>query len=566
MTDLTDSTLESLEVGAAPLVLHFLRRLQLPTLFQRFLPPAPTGAPEKIPSALTLSVLVSHFLLARRPLDALPDWCARYVPEHLGLSQEQLALLNDDRFGRALEHLFAAEGASLLTALIHHTVREFVIELQQFHNDSTSISFAGDYTQQADPQEEDRPPLLTQGYNKDHRPDLKQLVYCLTVSADGAVPIHFKTYDGNTPDDTTHRETWLFLCKLVGHANFLYVADSKLCSHDNLSFIAGKQGRFLTVMPRTWKETQWLHRRAQEETINWQVVRRQRQRRANREPENVYEGAECPQPSADGYRLFWYRSSQKRIDEAAHRERLLTRFWSWQPAFQVSAKRNRFASEAEALAKGRELLQEKGVSGWVVLRAVPCERRWQEQEGRGRPGPNTTYVEREETYYELVFGEDKEALAAAAKCDGLFCLLSNDKNLSVCEALAKYKYQPFLEKRYEQLKTVFGVMPVWLKKPERIAGLLMVYFVVLLVQALIEREVRQRMKEKEIKSLALYPEQRATKAPTTELVFAALEGHRRHRLLDSRDEVLRTFHDPLSDVGLQVLQLLDVELAAYGRD
>ncbi len=61
--------------------------------------------------------------------------------------------------------------------------------------------------------------------------------------------------------------------------------------------------------------------------------------------------------------------------------------------------------------------------------------------------------------------------------------------------LDAYKYQPFLEKRNEQLKTVLSVAPIYLKKPERVAGLLFVYFLAVLVLALIEREARMAMKE-----------------------------------------------------------------------
>ena len=43
--------------------------------------------------------------------------------------------------------------------------------------------------------------LLTHGINKDHRPDLKQLVLGLNVTADGAVPISHRIYDGNQTDD-----------------------------------------------------------------------------------------------------------------------------------------------------------------------------------------------------------------------------------------------------------------------------------------------------------------------------------------------------------------------------
>ena len=63
------------------------------------------------------------------------------------------------------------------------------------------------------------------------------------VSADGAVPVHCKTYDGNMTDDQVHVETWSFLRELVGHADFLYVADSKLCNQRDMRLIARDKGR-----------------------------------------------------------------------------------------------------------------------------------------------------------------------------------------------------------------------------------------------------------------------------------------------------------------------------------
>ena len=121
------------------------------------------------------------------------------------------------------------------------------------------------------------------------------------------------------------------------------------------------------------------------------------------------------------------------------------------------------------------------------------------------------------------FDEDGTAVAADALCDGLFPLVTNDESLSLEEALAKYKYQPFVEKRHEQLKSGFGVTPMWLKNTGRVASLLWLYFVVELVQALVEREVRRRMADNRVASLALYPERRASEVPTAALVFNALE-------------------------------------------
>ncbi|EQD67892.1 hypothetical protein B1B_05777, partial [mine drainage metagenome] len=55
-----------------------------------------------------------------------------------------------------------------------------------------------------------------------------------SVSADGAVPVACRIADGNTEDSTTHIETWDLLVALFGRSDFLYVADSKLSTRDNM--------------------------------------------------------------------------------------------------------------------------------------------------------------------------------------------------------------------------------------------------------------------------------------------------------------------------------------------
>ena len=193
----TTSRLEVLEVGAAPLVRRFLELLDLPGLFERHLPRRRGRQPDP-PTSKVLAVLLSNLLLAREPLYGVSAWAASFVPEHLGLLPGQAALLNDDRCGRSLDHLHRADRASLLTAVILRSVRIFQLILKQLHQDTTTVTCSGDYQDQPPAHKADRPTRITRGYNKDHRPDLKQLLYNRTVTADGAVPIHGKVHDGNT--------------------------------------------------------------------------------------------------------------------------------------------------------------------------------------------------------------------------------------------------------------------------------------------------------------------------------------------------------------------------------
>jgi transposase len=555
--------LESLDVGAAPLVHHFLQRLALHELFQQHLPVLP-GRPPALPSATVLCLLVRNLLLARQPLYALPDWAARRVPEFLGLQPGQAALLNDDRLGRALDHLQRADRASLLTALVRHVVAAFAIDLSEFHQDTTTVTFSGDYADQPDATRTDRPPRITFGYNKDHRPDLKQLLYSITISDDGAVPLHCKLYDGNTTDDAVHLDTWSFLRQLVGHSGFLYVADSKLCSHDNLSFIASRQGRFLTVMPRTRREDGWFRHHIQTHDLEWREVHREPNPRRRDGPDVVYHAVESPQRTSEGYRLLWYRSSQKEEQDRQSRWLRLQRAQARAEALCGRGRSRGFGSVAEARQAAERVVSEEQVQRWlriVVEEEVAEDYR---QVGPGRPGPQTEYRRVANRHYRVHLEEEAEALRREGRCDGLFPLLTNDEALSLEEALGKYKYQPFVEKRHEQLKSVFAVAPMWLKNVGRVASLLWLYYVVEMVAALVEREVRRGMDEEGLASLALYPEGRPSSAPTAGLVLSVLEGHRRHRLLDEQGQVLRRFDDALPDAAHEVLRLLGIDRADYG--
>ena len=406
---------------------------------------------------------------------------------------------------------------------------------------------------------------ITFGYNKDHRPDLKQLLYSITISADGAVPLHCKLYDGNTTDDAVHIDTWLFLRQLVGHSDFLYVADSKLCSRDNMSFIDSRQGRFLTIMPRTRNEDNWFRNHVQTHDLEWREVHREPHPRRQDAPDVVYHAVESPQRSSEGYRLLWYRSSQKEELDRQSRWLRLQRAQRGRRDCAVVAEVRALAVRPTVQQAAERVVSAEQVERWlriVVEEEVIADFR---QSRPGRPGPETEYRRVESRHYRVRLEEDTEALRREGRCDGLFPLLTNDETLSLAEALAKYKYQPFVEKRHEELKSVFAVTPMWLKNVGRVESLLWLYYVVEMVSALVERELRRRMAAEGLTSVALYPEGRGSSAPTAGLVLSVLEGLRRHRLLNEQGQELRRFHDTLPDATQEALRLLGIETEPYGR-
>ncbi|MFQ5671420.1 MAG: transposase, partial [Acidobacteriota bacterium] len=139
---------------------------------------------------------------------------------------------------------------------------------------------------------------------------------------------------------------------------------------------------------------------------------------------------------------------------------------------------------------------------------------------------------------------------------------SNDRDLSADQVLQAHKGQPTIEKRFEQTKTVHEIAPVFLKNEGRIEALFTLYFLALLVQALIERELRRAMKRRRVQELPLYPEERPCRRPTTEQLLRLFSLTERHILLRG-GKVVQLFHPALTDLQKRVLGLLGIPERAF---
>src|SRR5690606_8230816 len=442
--------LESLEVGPIPVLRRFFDKLHLDELLERHVPEKALGRRPKISHAHALSIMVVNVLTSREPLYGVPDWLGKHVPEHFGLNREASAeVMNDDRVGRALDRLYQVEPGSLMTAVVVSAVKAFKIDLSQIHNDTTTVTFSGGYEGQQDKEETKRPPLITFGHNKDHRPDLKQLVYSLTISADGAVPVHYKTYDGNTTDDKTHIDTWKTVHEIAGTASFLYVADSKLCTRENMGFIAEQGGTFITVLPRSRQEDDSFRRRVREGRIAWEEIRREVNPRGKSKPDQVYDAHEPSERTAEGYRIIWYRSSVKRALDEKRRVKRIDRAKQRIENLEKRTGAHRFRTVETAQKGADEVLQEEGAQRWLRVTVLETVAHDFKQETPGRPGRNTKYRRTKTPVVLFDVEELGDVIAADALCDGIFAMVTNERERTPRGILDAYKYQPFLEKRNE---------------------------------------------------------------------------------------------------------------------
>jgi transposase len=554
-------TLESRFVGGLPLVNVILARLQVDRLLARALP---RGG--RVSAAQALGVLLRTIVLNdRQPIYTHAEWAARVEPSLLGLAQGEVAFLNDDRVGRALDRLFDADRAALMTEVVLRTIREFAVQLDQLHNDSTTLTLTGEYRTAQGQQLRGKPTvLITFGHNQDHRPDLKQLLFVLTVSADGAVPIHYWALDGNTNDATTHIQTWQTLCRLAGRPDFLYVADCKLCSKATLAHIAKHRGLFITVLPRNRREDRWFRTYIQTHDPPWEEAARRPNPRRRSGPEDVWKVVEAAVPSQEGYRIVWVWNSLMAAQDAEARQARIEKAYLGIERLQtkLQGKRCRLRLRERVEEAARKILKESGAERWVRFEIEQWNERVYRQEKRGHPGHDTRYLRKQRSRFSVAARVRDDVVATDERSDGMFPLITNGKGLSLTRILEAYKFQPKLEKRHQQLKSVQHLAPMGLKNVSRIEALLFLYFVALLVHALLEREVRRGMAREKLDRLPLYPEERECMAPSTERILDTFAPLQRHRLRN-KGRLVQVFEPQLTDLHQQILALLRLPASIF---
>ncbi|MHB8416223.1 MAG: hypothetical protein ACYDB1_12775 [Acidiferrobacteraceae bacterium] len=78
--------------------------------------------------------------------------------------------------------------------------------------------------------------------------------------------------------------------------------------------------------------------------------------------------------------------------------------------------------------------------------------------------------------FDITWGVDEQAIAYDHRSDGMYPLMTHDRTLSSAQVLEAHKGQPMIEKRFEQVKTVHEIAPVFPKDEGRIEALFTLTF------------------------------------------------------------------------------------------
>lgn len=395
-----------------------------------------------------VEALVCNRLTHPRPLSSFTDWGERFaVRETLGIAP---CKLNDDRLGRTLDAL-AEHVDEVLNLLARRALERFGISVAELHWDVTQLSFCGSYEEQ----QEDYPQVKHGRTPK--RTIERQLHAGFWVSAEGAVPLRGQGFDGNAEDVSTVEPAlarlYVLRAALPHGEPPLIVGDSKLLSAANVRAFAERRLRFFCPHPKHGPLKRRLGELGEDAFVPLAYAA---ERHRGGEPRYLAQEGTLAVGSED-LRALYVLSLDDRQAARSQRERQLARAEDEIGTLNRGvAHFHRAAPEVERRAQA--ILERRRVTELVRLELVD-----------------------EGGYAQARVVRDEQALAAAGRLDGRYCLVTNERRLSADELFAAYKRQHLIESRFADFKGPLQVRPVFLHSNKRIAALLAVISLALLL-------------------------------------------------------------------------------------
>jgi transposase len=498
----------------------------------------PPDAQEAItPGEAIKGMILNGLGFANRPLSLTPQFFDNKPLDLLFRPGVDAEMFNRFKLGRTLDEV-NIYGCDLFFSEIALAVCQHeAIDHRFSHLDTTSFSLSGAYVPESDTQAI----AITHGYSKDHRPDLKQAVLELMVSQDGGVPLASKSWDGNASDSQIFHdraEALLATFKASPTPRYL-IADSKLYSEDNAAQL--KQLGFITRIPATLKLVSQVISQALRRAT-WQSV----------DDATRYQRLDlCHYGMAQRWLIVSSEAARQRAEKSVSKAQQRELESVEKQLFHLQAKRFETPESAQAALN---TLAGAWCYHQVATTKLTEHKRYA---GKGRPSTQRS-VQATLWQIQAEVCPDAEAIRRQQQHKGCFVLGTNIEasHLSDEEVLAAYKAQSHVEGGFRFLKDpLFFVSSLFVKKPSRIQGLLVVMTLALLVYSVAQRRLRQALKRQK-ESLPNQINQ-PTQRPTLRWVFQLLEGIHRVRV-----RVQGQIHDLIE--GLNKVQIKILRL--FGQD
>ncbi len=564
-------------VGHLPFVRGVVERLGILEVIDDH---CPLRFGNKVSDAECVGAMILNILSGRVALYRMEEWLALTDVELLlgeGVPREAL---NDTRLARALDYVDAAGTDTILGAVVlRYLAREDRPTEYTVHQDTTSISLWGAYDDAGEP-------VPTYGYSKDRRPDLKQLVFGLTLHGSVGIPMVHSVTAGNTPDQAANRDHLAQLSKMLPDDDEVtVVADCKLVDADTLGRVLGAGFHLVSLVPDTFTLRRELIDEAwddQPDAEAWPELARTPGRRKDL-PHKVYRGRSVmrtmpvllrkgghdeaePVRSVEPMRFLVVHSTKlaEKFDKSLPKK--LERERKTLDTFVRKAGRKGFDCESDARAAAAA--QVERVAYHHVETRVVHETRTLKRSRRGRPRNGEDAPTHD--VWTVAFGvePDQERIGQARRRASCFVLITDhleEAGWDDVRILSEYRHQYMIEGHcgFRWLKSEAAVAPMFLKTPSRMRAMGLVFVLALMVRNYIQFTMRGLLRElgqtlphpftkKEVDNL------------TTEMAFEHFaDVHSVHLVVG--DDPPQRARPSLRDTAVRIVELLGHTIGLFAR-
>jgi transposase len=471
-----------------------------------------------------------------RPLMLTPQFFENKALEILirkGITHDHF---NRHKIGRVLDAIGNYGSEKLFQQIALDVCIKEKVNMRFAHADTTSYSLSGDYDTDSDTERI----TVTYGHSKAKRPDLKQVVQELVTSQDGGIPFITKAWDGNASDSVILRERATSLITAFSKSESSYfTADSKLYSEKTAPTL--DQINFITRVPSTLKlEKESIELALQ--TNSWYS--------AEKEYKLQEFPSDCYNIRDQRWIVVYSKQARDRSEKTLTKEVAKENDSIKKELFHLQAQR--FSCETDA-KKALKKISKK----WKYHQATEEKVTQLKQYAKaGRPTANSPQEYEWQIQATAAFNQTSfNNILDQRSCFVLATNISAEM-LSMPDVLLGYKGQDKTEKGFAFLKSPeFFTSSLFLKKPSRIDGLLMIMVLSLLVYSVAQRRLRNQLAS--LKSTLPNQINKPTATPTMRWIFQLFEGI--HYITITVGEAVSHVVDGLTELRKQIISLLCAE-------
>lgn len=346
--------------------------------------------------------------------------------------------------------------------------------------------------------------ILKFRHSKNHRPDLLQFKLGLGVSDPAGIPLITETLPGNRADDPCYIPAWRRMAEIIGSPDFLYIADCKAASVETRATIDHEQGRYLFPLPMTGNTPKTLKELVLNPPANVQDIilePKAGQKDKNRKVGTGFEADRTIQATPEDDEIHEWQERMSVTKSDAHAARRVKAFNERlaKADLKLKALRPKKVESAEAfLERAKRTLKNMKLQDYIHLKVHDSVETWKKYKGRGRPGPNTPFDIVEIHKLSLSSAHDSKAIKEQRLLAGwrIYVTDTPADMMTLNQSSQYYRDEYLVERGFHRFKKgSIPALPLFIRIPERIKGLMLLLTVALQVLTSIEHAARKELEE-----------------------------------------------------------------------